>query len=530
MPWRGAEVEGEFPTLGFAIADWIEDQCAIPDGDDVGAPFLLTEEQLNFLLWFYRLVPETGAFYYSRGAQLVRPQKWGKGPFSAAIICAEAAPEGPVRFDGWDASGEPVGRHVATPVIQVTAASEDQADNVWSALLPMIELGALSGDISDTGLTRVFLPNGGKIEPVTSSAKSRRGQRITFVVQDETSDWLEIGGGRKLADTQRRGIAGMGGRFLETCNAWDPALESVAQQTSEDREPGVYLDDVEPDENLSIRNKRHRAIAMKQVYGNAITPDSDGRGGWIDPDRLDVEIQALLKRDPHQAEMYFLNRKQAGEKRAFDIEHYKSLGRPHLQPARGSLVVVGVDGARFVDSLAIVATSVDLQHQWNVGIWERPKTAGDDYQHPFNEIDGAMLELFDDFYIWRVGVDPQWIEESLLHPWQKRWGEKRVVPWFTNRPRPICFAVRNYSDAIAASDLSHDADDLLIRHHRHAVKQSMNVYDDKHRKMHTLSKDRPDSPRKMDGAMAATISWELMGDAIAADARVPAPAKLFTFS
>jgi hypothetical protein len=36
--------------------------------------------------------------------------------------------------------------------------------------------------------------------------------------------------------------------------------------------------------------------------------------------------------------------------------------------------------------------------------------------------------------------------------------------------------------------------------------------------MHTISKDRPDSPRKMDLAMAGTLSWEARGDAIAAGA------------
>ncbi len=90
---------------------------------------------------------------YSRGGLLVQPQKWRKGPFSAAIICAEAA--GPVLFDGWDENGEPMGRPWSTPWIQVTAATEDQSDNVYRALLPMIELGALKAELPDTGITRI---------------------------------------------------------------------------------------------------------------------------------------------------------------------------------------------------------------------------------------------------------------------------------------------------------------------------------------------------------------------------------------
>lgn len=185
MPWRGPEYPGAFPTLGYDVADWIEAHCVIPDGDHIGQPFLLSEEQVRFLLHFYRLRPDGKAFHHTRGGILVRPQKWGKGPFSAAVICAEGAPDGPVLPAGFDADGEPVGRPWATPLIQVTAASEGQTDNVWSALQPMIELGALAADIDDTGLTRINLPHGGKIEPVTASAKSRLGARITFSVQDE---------------------------------------------------------------------------------------------------------------------------------------------------------------------------------------------------------------------------------------------------------------------------------------------------------------------------------------------------------
>ena len=189
MPWRGPEVPGEYPTLGYQVADWIEAHCAIPDGEQAGEPFILTDEQLRFILQHYRLKPgatpkvrkPSAAFEYRR-SQLVRPQKWGKGPFSAAIIGAEAA--GPVLFDGWDASGEPVGKQWATPWIQVVAVSEDQTDNVWTALVPMIELGALTADIPDTGKTRINVQglggSWGKIEPVTSSARSRLGpgQRV----------------------------------------------------------------------------------------------------------------------------------------------------------------------------------------------------------------------------------------------------------------------------------------------------------------------------------------------------------------
>jgi hypothetical protein len=335
---------------------------------------------------------------------------------------------------------------------------------------------------------------------------------VTFLGQDQTESWTKASGGRAVADTQRRNVAGMGGRFVETCNAWDPAQDSVAQQTSEAKEHGVYLDDVDPGTG-SIRNKRERRKMLRKVYG-----DSAGKSGWVDLDRIESEIEALLTRDPAQAERYFLNRKRASEDAAFDPEQIDQLGEAkHVED--GALVVLGIDGARFVDAIAVVGTEIESGHQFTVGIWERPQDAPDTYEHPWGEIDGAVSEVFERLEVWRAYVDPQYIEDW-LSTWQGRYGEKRVLAWRTNRPRQIADAVRNYHDAMAGEspDLSHDSDETFVRHLKNARKQMLNVRDDKGRLMHTISKDRHDSPHKMDGAMAGVLSWEARGDAIAAGA------------
>jgi hypothetical protein len=519
LPWRGPSKPGEFPTLGYLIADWIEEHCAIPDGDQAGDPYLLTTEMVRFLVWYYRLDPETGRFYYERGGQLIRPQKWGKGPFSSAIVCVEA--QGPVLPAGWDAAGEPVGRPWSTPWIQVTAVSEDQTDNIWRALQPMIELGNVAADIPDTGQTRINLPGGGRIEPVTSSARSRLGQRITFVPQDETHSWTALNGGRKLADNQRRNLAGMGGRWLETTNAWDPAEESVAQQTFEGTAPGVYIDDADPGPG-SIRNKRDRRRMFKKVYGDS---------HWVDLDRIETEVLALIDQgDPAQAERYFTNRKRAAEGAAFDAERWAELADEDLVVADKEIIVVGVDGARWDDALAIVATHVESGHQWPLGIWERPDNAGDDYEHPEAEVDGTMVDAFERYAVYRVYVDPQKIEH-LVDRWRGRWNQsedrqkQRVVEWWTNRPKPIGYAVRAYKAAQTAGDLSHDGNRVLARHVANSRKQALLVKDEDRRPLYTLCKDRRGSPNKIDGAMAGVLSWEARGDAIAAGALTADPPK-----
>jgi hypothetical protein len=504
------------PTLGYQVAAWIQANCAIPDGERIGEPYQLTDEMLRFLLHHYRVNPQAkydrreglwrGAFVHFRGSQLVRPQKWGKGPFSASIICAESAPDGPVLFDGWDANGQPVGRPWSTPWIQVTAVSEDQTDNIWKALIPMIELGALKAEIPDTGLTRVILPSGRSIEPVTASARSRLGQPITFAVQDESHSWLERNQGHKLAQNQRRNLAGMKGRWLETTNAWDPGEDSIAQRTSESKAKGVYRDDAEPPKG-SVRNKAERRKVMKAVYGDS---------WWIDLDRIDGEIMALLEEgEAAQAERFFLNRKEAGESRAFDFKRWESLKcKKKRKVERGALIVIGVDGARFRDAVAVVATEVETGYQWPLLILERPEDAGEMYEHDFSQLDGVVSDAFEEFDVWRIYCDDQGITE-LVDTWQGRWGDKRVVQWHTNRPTQIAWAVRNYTEAIEIGDVTHDGAPKMAVHVRNARKMPLNTRDDKGMKMHSIRKDRPNSPRKIDAAMAGVLSWEARGDAIA---------------
>lgn len=506
-----------FPTLGYQVGDWMEARCAVPDRDQVGEPFVLTNEQWKFLLHFYRVNPHVQKdkkrdtwrlpFTYSRGAQLTRPQKWGKGPFLGAIMCAEGA--GPVLFDGWDAQGQPVGRHWSTPIVQIAASSEDQTDNVWMALLPMITLGDFGAEIPDTGLKRIYLPQGGWMEPVASSARSRLGQRITFLGQDQTESWTQHNGGRTLADTQRRNIAGMGGRWLSTCNAWDPAEESVAQYTSEFEalEGNVLIDDIEPPDNLSIRNKPERRRALKIVYGDS---------WWVDLDRIDVEIISMLRRDPAQAERWFLNRKRAAESAAFTSQQVEDCVNHDFQlPPKRTRITIGVDGARFVDGLGIVATDVSNGDSWSLGIWERPESAPPEYEHPWSEVDGAITEAFEFYDVWRAYVDPQYIE-SWVEAWQGRWGQKRVIEWRTNRPRQIAHSVRAFTEAVVTGDCNFSMDASLLRHLKNARRRKLNVYDEEHRQMYTFSKERPDSPLKMDGAMAAVLAWEAKGDCVAA--------------
>lgn len=93
MPWRGPAYEGEVPTLGWDILDWITEYLVVPDGPAAGEPLELTEEQAQFVLNFYRVDPKfRGPAVGGRSlrnarlinrAILCRPKGWGKALSSA---------------------------------------------------------------------------------------------------------------------------------------------------------------------------------------------------------------------------------------------------------------------------------------------------------------------------------------------------------------------------------------------------------------------------------------------------------------
>lgn len=534
---RAPEFVVDFPTL-WVTADWIPQHCVVPDGFDKGSRFDLVDWQLWSLLNFYRVRPEAKlgqraqAFHYRRG-QVVLPQKAGKAPYTSAHICTEGV--GPALFGGWAKGGEvwdcreygcgcgwvyeyqpgePMGVPWPTPLIQITATSEEQTDNIYDALRPMIDSGPLSELIPKTGEEFIRLPGDGRIDVVTSNARSRLGQRVTFVPQDETGIWTPSTGMVKVAETQRRGLAGMGGRAEETTNAYDPTEDSVAQRTAESDRPDIFRYHPDAPASLSYRNKGDRRKIHRQVYFGC---------HWVDLDDIEAEAAELLETDPAQAERFFGNRSVAGSGKAFNPDAWDRDAKPKYQPKSGALIVVGADGARSVDSLALIATEIETGHQWPLGIWERPKDAPKEYEHPTAEVDGALEDAEEAFDIWRVYVDPGSRTgniEALMERWQGRYGD-RVQPWYMHRPRQTAVAVANYADAIANGDVSHSGDKTFTRHIKNAVKRKVNVRDDDNpnRQLHVIAKDRQDSPRKIDGAAAGVLSWEARGDAIAADAQ-----------
>ena len=244
----------------------------------------------------------------------------------------------------------------------------------------------------------------------------------------------------------------------------------------------------------------------------AVLEASGPAASWRDIDGI-----MALWNDPTTDRAYWervwTNRLVKSSSQAFDVERWKSLAKPHTVQS-GALITLGFDGAMFHDATAIVATEIETGYQWVAGLWECP-SGRTDWQTPAGEVDATVRDLFDRFDVWRMYCDPPYWQ-SWIAAWSGAFGKDRVVEWFSNRRRAMTAALEGFHTALREGTICHDGDKDLTRHIGNSKRQDFSQRDEQGKAQWLIRKERPDSPHKIDLAMAAILSWECRNDAVAA--------------
>jgi hypothetical protein len=403
--------------------------------------------------------------------------------------------------------GEPMGRRWNKPLIQITATSEDQTDNVYRPLQAMIRNGPL-GELMKVGEQFIRLPGDGRIDVVTSSAQSRLGNPITFGAQDETGIWTDGNKMTKVATTQRRGLAGMSGRSLETTNAWDPTENSVAQKTAETKQKDVYRYHRPPPKGLNYAVKTERRKIHAAVYEGS---------HHIDLGSIEGEAAELMEKEPTEAERFFGNRITAGMG-AWMLQDAWDNRLAVRELGAKPRVVLGFDGSDVDDWTGIRAETLDGYQFTPVYGPDRRPTIWDpqdwDGQVPRLEVAAAVDELFTTFDVVRMyGDPPYW--ESELDAWEATYGEKRVVRWYTNRVVQMHAACERLLTDVTKKDsaFAHDGCEATSLHVRNARKAA--------RPMQRYVLRKATHTQKIDLAVCSVIAHEAAMDAVAAGLAKP---------
>lgn len=166
---------------------------------------------------------------------------------------------------------------------------------------------------------------------------------------------------------------------------------------------------------------------------------------------------------------------------------------------RGAKVVLAFDGSASGDSTALVGCTVGgTPHLWVEGLWENPNDP--QWRVPRGDVDAAVDLAFAKYQVVELAADP-WGWRSELEAWAKRHGERRVIEWNTANGQRMAPATDRFYAAVVDQTLTHDKDPRLAAHLAHAVARRTPAGD-------LIAKDKKNSPRKIDAAVAAIVALD----------------------
>jgi hypothetical protein len=458
---------------------------------------------------------------------------------AAWIAAGELHPEAPVRTIGWALErGEyvPVGGPVRDPFVPMVAYTEEQTEELaFGALRTIVEESEELLRFLAPFQTEVVRRDGsGKAVALASSPNSNDGARTTFQHFDETHrmvlDRLKASHQTMQANLPKRRLADAWG--LETTTTYAPGEGSVAEGTHEFAEmiaagkmddPRLFYFHRQAGDGHKLRkddgslNPEGLKAAVEEASGPAKS--------WSDLDAI-VALALDPQTDLAYWERVWLNRPVQADGQAFSTEKWAGLAaaEPLWRPKPKAIIVLGFDGSRTNDATALVATDVMSARQFVLGFWERPYTSDGrpipGWEVPVDEVDQAVDEAFARWRVWRMYADPPYWE-TYVAAWEgrhRRKGKPTVFEWWTNRQRPMAYALKAYRAAIETGELSHDGHEGLARHIGNARKHypGQSFTDETGAPLWTIRKERQESPKKIDGAMAGCLSWEAYRDAVSA--------------
>lgn len=500
MPWV-PEYEGDFPTLGWGIAAQMAEFLGRPDAGDEERfdPFVTTNEQQEFLNELYRLDPVTGKRVIHRGS-LIRPRGWGKSPFVAGIMIAEAIFD--VVPDGWDSEGQPIGMpwsRVRTPYVAIAAVTEEQTKNTWEPLLEMLRNGRDLDQFGVDPMDSFVALERGRIQAITSSPNSIKGFKAVAASLDQTETWLRGNGGVKLAQTLRNNATKLGGVTIETPNAYTLGERSVAEQSQEfwgriqsgkhknlADVHSIYFDHRPAPPETDIGDHESLVHGLRVAYGDAsdhadgcVLHDPPCEPGWSPIGRIAMDFLDTSN-DPAQMKADFLN--------MIDVARDAYVSEPEVRFAiqQGADKVItpkepitlGFDGSEgrkqgVADSTVLVGYSVNQKHLFKLGLWEQPEgPRGEGWRPPKLEIEAAVKDAFKRHNVVGFYADPSagWAGE--VKGWEATYARQLKAKMSVNEPirwrqkdvaRTVDTFMQLYS-GLTSGEISMDDDPDLVRH------------------------------------------------------------------
>jgi phage terminase large subunit-like protein len=390
------------------------------------------------------------------------------------------------------------------PEILLAASSDKQAGRLFdaaarfvrrsSALSEMLRVRDHAGEIvREDGM--------GVIYRLSSDPARLHGYNPTHVVVDELAQWttptlrrsyaaLTSGGGARSAP-QVFTITTAGEAAFRHDSILGHILDAGLETGTVERRDGLTICHLEGAKTLiweySAATDDPRDIkAMKMANPASWITEDFLRRQAEDPELTDAQVLQLHGCVWAMAESTWIG-PEAWKERA---------AARNLVP--GERLVLGFDGSYNRDATALVASTLD-GFIAPIRVWERPENAPSDWKVPRDEVNDEVERAMERFQVLELACDPPgWHAE--IDRWTEMYGEI-VLAFDTNQRARFAPAVNRFSTGVLTKTITHNGDALLARHIGHCVaKETVAGV--------VITKDRIDSPRKIDAAVAATIAYD----------------------
>lgn len=495
-------------TLGWELAEFCAKWLHIndPETGELG-PFVFTPEQLRFALWFYAHDAE-GRFLYQR-ALLQRLKGWGKDPFAAALAIFEAI--GPCRLDYIDEHGESHGRPLHDPYIQIAAVSLEQTRNTADMFRALLTQEAQDTFQANLGLEVQYFRGGlSQIHCVTSNPGPLEGKRPTFIICNETQEWVAATKGPEMYGKLKGNLIKRPLReqchMLIIANAPVPGRASVSEALIEayentlagkadDRD--LLYDSLEAPANVPVDRDSIPAV-IEQIRGDSV---------WIDPETVVGDFFDSLIPLSESRRKWF-NQRTADSDSVYSRAQVLAARKDgDLRP--GDEIVLGFDGGRTDDATALVAIRISDRLVVPIRIWEKPREA-QEWVVPHEQVDSTVHDTFRRYRVRGFFADVN-LWESFILSWSADYGEtltvrasgESAIGWDMRGVRKATAAHERLVHAFQNGKLFHNGDPVFMQHMSNTRK---------HFNVHGMSfaKEGRESAKKVDAYAATLLAYEAL--------------------
>jgi hypothetical protein len=533
-------------TLGWGAIEWAITYLKQPDGDKSGDDWEFTDSQVLFLLHYYA-IDETTRWIYSHAVRRL-PKGSGKSPFAAVMALIELC--GPVRFKQWGSDGQPIGKSVGMPLVQIAGTAQEQGlINTMRMVRALIVATKQDGTVDfnkksrlitdyglEVGKTLIYKPGGGQLHVITSSANAAEGALTTFGICDQTEAWYKSNGGHDLFQVMDRNAAKSKSRLVQTANAWEPGKDSVTEQTfdawvaeQEGRTIGTAktLMDVRmaPPDSVQYfcrecgkKDCKDHDISQRQISRDDLVrgvTDAYGDCHWVDAEDI-VDRHILDPKTPFDvSKRFYLNWPTSASDAWVEKYEWARWGNPLLRLDDGCEIALGFDGSRTNDATALIACEISTGNCFDFGIWEtEPLQGGGRLNVPVDEVDAAVERAFERYNPVAFFGDVREWESFTKVEWPKRYGTRlkvHAVPSGRD-PQPIAWDMRTHTgEFTSACEMVNEeiTGDAPVFYHDGSSVMGRHVVNSRRRPNKwgtSIGKESPDSPNKIDACVAMIIA------------------------